>query len=115
MNLKTIFFLLLSLSLLSNPANSGTATGVVTGYIPYSSGSEALFFIKVTNHTNGPACNVTGRFTMTSANAKYQSTNVAIIAALAAGTNIIAKGYDTCNNWSNAEDLNYICFGDIPC
>jgi len=101
--------------IISGQAIAGTAKGKVTGYIPYSTGSQEIIFVQVQNHLDSPDCNVTTRFTMTSNNPKFKSTNSALLAAYISGTQITAKGLGTCNNFGNSEDLKYICMGDIPC
>lgn len=53
--LAASWFLLLPLV-----AVAGDAYGKITGYIPYSSGGEEIFCIRVQN-TNGAACNTTSR------------------------------------------------------
>lgn len=104
------------LVLISTNSLAGTATGKVTGYIPYSTGSSEIIFVQVENHVNSPTCNSTSRFTMLSTNPKFKSTNAALLAAFMSGTQIKAMGLDTCKNYSNSEDLNYVCLGGtIPC
>jgi hypothetical protein len=107
--------LLVTLLLLSTNTFAGTALGKVTGYIPYSTGGKELLFVKIEAHVDSPTCNVTGRFTMSSSDLKYESTNAALLAAFMSGATVRAKGRNTCNNWSNSEDLSYVCLGSIPC
>ena len=111
--MKVAISLLLIIS--SSLSFAGSATGKITGYIPYSSGQEELLFIKVENIVSSPTCNTTSRFTMRGDNIKYKSTNAAVLAALMAGTPVIAKGKGVCSNFSNSEDLEYICLGSTPC
>lgn len=105
----------LVLSLFSIASFGGTATGKVVGFIPYSSGSEEMFFIKVENISAPVSCNTTSRFTMKSSNPRFKSTQATVLAALMAGTQVTANGLGSCNSWSNSEDLDYICLGAIPC
>lgn len=93
---------------------AGDASGKITGYIPYSTGGEDIFFIRVQN-TNGAACNTTSRYTMNSSNQKFEGTRAAVMAAYLAGVSVRVKGLGTCNNFSNSEDMRYICLGDTPC
>lgn len=94
---------------------AGTGTGKVIGYIPFSSGSEEVFFIKVENLSNSPDCNNSSRFTMKSSDPKFKATQAAVLAALMSGMEVRATGLGTCNHFSNSEDLQYICLGNIPC
>jgi len=104
--------LLISFAAFSDP---GVGTGKVTGIIPYKNGSDEMFFIKTENISNSPSCNVTSRFTMTSADPAFKGTYSAVLAALMSGMEVKATGHGTCNNYSNSEDLWYICLGDTPC
>ena len=107
--------LMISLVFFCSPIFAGSAIGKTTGYFPYSKGNEELIFVKVENYTNVPACNVTSRFTMASSNPKFQSINSALLSAFISGIKVKIKGYSTCDNFSNSEDIKYICLGDIPC
>ncbi len=111
MKISIIAFLLL----ITEACLAGSATGKIVGYIPYSSGNEEIMFIKVENITGAASCNTTSRFTMRSNNPRYKATQAAALAAFMAGTTVKAKGLDSCNNWGNSEDLNYVCLGSIPC
>ncbi len=93
----------------------GIGTGKVTGLIPYTHGTDEMFFVKIENISGTPACNVSSRFTMTSAYPAYKGTYSAILAALMSGMEVKATGHGTCNNSSNSEDLRYICLGETPC
>ena len=109
-------YITISLAILFSATSfAGTASGKITGYIPYSTGQNGLFFIKVENAVNTPTCNTTTRFTMRNDNPKYNSTNAAVLAALMAGTTVVVKGNGTCDNFGNSEDLAYICLGSTPC
>jgi hypothetical protein len=101
--------------LISTVAFAGIGTGKITGIIPYSSGGNEMFFIKVENLSDTPTCNVTTRFTMKSDNPAYKGTYAAVLAALMSGMTVKATGHNTCNNFSNSEDLRYICLGNTPC
>ncbi|HEC19154.1 MAG TPA: hypothetical protein ENI97_07385 [Gammaproteobacteria bacterium] len=96
-------------------AEVGYGTGKITGYLPYSYGQEEMFFIKMENFTGTPACNVTYRLTMKSSNPRFKATQAAVLSAFIAGIPVRATGLGTCNNFSNSEDLKYVCLGDIPC
>jgi len=96
-------------------SSPGIGTGKVTGIIPYKNGSNEMFFIKIENVSNSPSCNDTSRFTMTSADPSFKGTYSAVLAALMSGMEVRATGLGTCNNFSNSEDLHYICLGDTPC
>jgi len=108
--------LLAALCLLSPTLYAGTSTsGVITGFSPYSSGTTQIILFKTSTLANTPACNFTQRFAMNSNNPRFANTVSAVMAAYAAGKPVQVKGLDTCNVWGNAEDLDYICVGDMPC
>ena len=109
------YTLLLFSLLISSVAFGGVGTGKVTGIIPYSSGTDEMFFIKLENISSTPACNGTSRFTMKSTHPAYKGTYSAVLAALMSGMTVRATGKGTCNNFSNSEDLMYICLGVTPC
>lgn len=112
---KFVLTLLSLLFTLPTIAEPGIGTGKVTGYIPYNSGTEEMFFIKIENISGTPNCNTTSRFTMKSSDPKFKGTRAAVLAALMSGMKVRATGHGTCNNLSNSEDLRYICLGDTPC
>jgi hypothetical protein len=98
------------------PASAGTFIGVITGYIPYSTGTTAVLFVAGNgSYTNAPSCNTTSRFTMTSGSPRYQATLAAIIAAQASGAQVKIHGLGTCANWTNSEDIDHICVGSVAC
>lgn len=109
------FIFLLALITISSTAIAGNATGKIIGFIPYAQGTEEIFFINVENLTGTPSCNNSLRFTMKGSDPKFKATQAAVLAAFMAGTQVIAKGAGTCNNFGNSEDLNYICLGYTPC
>ena len=95
--------------------SAGAGTGKVLGYIPYSTGGQELFFIKMEQQLDIPACNTSQRLTMPASDPRFKSTQAAVLAALMAGTPVVAKGKGTCNNFGNSEDLDYVCLGNTPC
>lgn len=96
-------------------AHSASETGKIIGYIPYTLGSEEMFFIKLDKNDNAEQCNTYGRFTMTSSNPRFKSTQAAVLAAFMAKTEVTVRGLGSCNNSQGSEDMNYICLGVIPC
>ena len=111
---KVIALLILTFPVITL-AEVGYGTGKITGYLPYSYGAEEMFFIKMEIFSGTPACNVTGRLTMKSSNARFKATQAAVLAAFLAGIPVRATGLGTCENFVNSEDLKYVCLGDIPC
>jgi hypothetical protein len=113
----TLVFAAIAISVCS-AVYAATAHGRVLGFMPFSSGTTEMFFIKmeiIQNAPQTPACNTTERFTMTSTNTRYKQTFAAILSAYHAESPVRVYGAGTCNNWSNAEDIAYICVGDISC
>lgn len=107
--------LIFGICLFSSIVSAGNATSKITAYIPYSSGNEEMFFIYMSNFTDKVTCNTTSRFTMKSSNPKFKATQAAVLAAYFAKTDVHAKGLGTCSNFSNSEDLNYLCLGISNC
>lgn len=110
--------LLLGLALVANSAMAfETGTGTVTGFIPGNVGAGTSVFVFQTssNSTPSTSCNTTQRFAIASTNPQYSSTVAAVIAAFASGAPVTAFGLGTCDVVSNAEDLNYMCVGTLPC
>lgn len=106
-----MFFAALSFNVLA-----GTGTGIVTGVTPYTKGSgEKLFFIRVESKENSPSCNTTNRFALSNTDPSFNATLSALLAAYHAKTEVVVKGKDSCSYWSNSEDIDYVCFGDIAC
>lgn len=107
---------LLGLTLAATTAAAGTGTGTVTGFIPGNVASGTAVFVFQTS-SNSPlaSCNQTQRFAIASTNPQYNSTVAAVIAAFASGASVTAIGLGTCNVVGNAEDLNYVCVGTLPC
>lgn len=103
---------------LYSTALAATAQGRVLAIMPLSLNNDELFFIKVETMQSSPAtpaCNTTGRFTMLSTSARYKPTFAVLLAAYHAQTPIWVYGAGTCNNWSNSEDIAYICSGETSC
>lgn len=95
---------------------SGSGTGSILGYIPSTTGSAQEFFVVSTSAITGtPSCNTSSRFALSSADPKYKSTLASVMAAFYSGAQVHIVGNGTCNVFSNAEDIAYICFGSIPC
>lgn len=96
---------------------AGTGTGKITGIIPYASGGDEILLIKIENTSSDtPSCNTTIRFAMkNTGNLNFKSTQVAALAAMMAGSNVIIRGGNTCDAWGNAETLLYLCVGNISC
>ena len=104
-------------ALLVTPAQAnGLGTGRITGWAPSTSGGNPEFVVlSVETITGTPPCNTTARFSISSTDPKYKTVVAGIIAAFHAGTPVRVFGLGTCNVWSNAEDVTYICFGNVAC
>jgi hypothetical protein len=92
-----------------------TATGLITGYIPYVDGGNVeIIFVRVDNNPVG-GCNTSGRFVMRASDARFRATRAAIIAAFHAQTPVTIKYSQSCSVWENSWDMHYICIGSTPC
>ncbi|PTQ90496.1 hypothetical protein [Agitococcus lubricus] len=112
--MKKLLFILAALSSVS--AYAGTSTGgTITGFSPYSSGTVEILIFKTSTLTGTPACNTTQRFAINSNNIRYSNTTAAVMTAYSANKIVQVKGLGTCNVWGNAEDVDVICVGDMPC
>jgi hypothetical protein len=96
-------------------ASAGTATGVVTGYVPFNDATTAIFLFRVDSLSGAPPCNTSARFAISDSDPKYKETVAAVMSAYATGASVYAVGHGTCNTWSNSEDLYYFCVGTISC
>ena len=105
----------IGLVLVATTAVAGSGSGTVTGFIPGSAGSTAIFVFEASSVSGSPACDTTQRFAIASSSPHYNSTVAAVMAAYGTGASVNAVGLGTCNVLPNAEDLNYVCVGTIPC
>lgn len=112
-DMKRLTFLIFLL--LPSLAVAGTGSGKIVGYIPYSTATKEMFFIKVETLGNTPACNTTARFAMRDDNLRYKMTQAAALAAFMSGTKVTVRGLGTCNAAGNSEDISYMCLGTTPC
>ena len=114
--MKKIITIGLCALLITTAQAAGLGTGVITGYAPSTSGGAPEFIVfSVEILTGTPACNTTARFSISSTDAKYKTVVAGIMAAFHTGTPVRVVGFGTCNIWSNAEDVSYVCFGNVPC
>jgi hypothetical protein len=96
-------------------AHAQTATGQITGYIPFAdSGNVEIIFVRIENNPVG-GCNTTGRFVMRASDARFRATRAAVIAAFHAQTPVTINYSQTCKVWENSWDMNYMCVGSTPC
>lgn len=114
MNKYLLVFLLTLPTIVLSATHAGRNTGVVTGYIPYSNAGKEVFFVKITNSSTS-GCNTTGRFAIDDDSERFDVTRSAVIAAYHAQTPVTIVFKASCDTWSNATDINYMCFGNIPC
>lgn len=105
------------LSVVTTVAVAGSGSGTVTGFIPGNVSGTSVFVFQTSSNPSSSAasCNGTLRFAMASTNPQYSSTVAAVMAAYASGSPVIAVGTGSCTVLPNAEDLNYVCVGTIPC
>jgi hypothetical protein len=105
------------LSVVTSAAMAGSGSGTVTGFIPGNASGTSVFVFQTSSNPSSSAtsCNTTLRFAMASTNPQYSSTVAAVMSAYASGAPVIAVGTGSCTLLSNAEDLNYVCVGTIPC
>ena len=112
------YLLLLSLLVLSaevfSASFAGRNTGVITGYIPYSNAGKEIFIVKITNSSTS-GCNTTGRFAISSDSDRFEVTRSAVISSYHAQAPVTIVFNKGCTAWPNATDINYMCFGNIPC
>lgn len=105
----------IGLALVATTAVAGSGSGTVTGFIPGNAGGSAIFVFQASSVSGSPACDTTQRFAIASTSPHYNTTVAAVIAAYGTGASVNAVGLGTCNVLLNAEDLNYVCVGSIPC
>lgn len=97
----------------STPADAGTGRGVLLGVLPYSCSPAECFFVQSTTNSGLPSCNTSGRFVISVSDPKYKTVVATLLAAYHAQTPVTLYGAGTCSTWSNAEDLAYVCVGDM--
>jgi len=105
------------LAMLATAAIAGSGSGLVTGFIPGNPQGTTVFVFATTTvvDTSSTRCNTTLRFAIASTDPKYKETIAAVLEAHATGTPVTAVGTGNCTILGNAEDLNYLCVGTIPC
>jgi len=109
---------LLLMFVATSAAMAGSGSGTITGFIPGNVASGATVFVFQTSSNPtppNPGCNTSLRFAIASTNPQYSSTVAAVMTAYASGAQVIAIGTGYCTVVPNAEDLNYVCVGSIPC
>jgi hypothetical protein len=95
-------------------AHAAALIGHVTGYANVSSGSTPTLLIKI-DTAEKVGCNTTGRFAISSADVRYKATLPSVIAAHATQAQVKISYDETCDLWSNAFNLNFVCVGDVAC
>jgi hypothetical protein len=106
---------LMATTAVAGSGQTGLATGVVTGFISGDPSGTAIFVFTTATWSTWASCNTTQRFVLSSTDPKYKDAVATILEAHATGTPVTAIGSGSCNALSNAEDLNYVCVGAIPC
>jgi len=106
----------IGLAVSSSAQASGSASGLITYFVPFVSGGVEMFAVRLTTMSTLPACNTATRFVMSAADPKFRTTVAALLGAHFSGTSIFIHGQGTCTTYDNAsEDLAYICLGTDPC
>lgn len=111
--MKIVIFLL-TFILSSFNALAARQVGKITGIIPYESYGKKIVIFKIENNI-AQGCNVTGRFAFDESKKNFDLMSSAILSAFHAGTTVQVEYSNSCNAWGNSYDIQYICFGDIPC
>ena len=114
MKKRWLAVLLFATTAMAQGTGPGTGTGTITGFIP-GNVSGASVFVFQTSANTPTSCNRSFRFAIASTNPQYSSTIAAVMTAYASGAQVTAIGTGNCNVVPNAEDLNYVCVGSIPC
>lgn len=104
-----IFLLLISCNV-----SAEFQTGVINGYIPYSSEGQEKFIIQLKNNVSGGG-NTTSRFAIAESAANYDKIAAALMAAFHSKTPVTVSYQKTCNAWGNSYDFDFVCVGSIPC
>jgi hypothetical protein len=109
---RTLF--IASLLAIVSSAQAATLVGHVTGYANVSNGSTPTLLVKI-DTADKVGCNTTGRFAISSADVRYKATLPSVIAAHATQTQVKISYDETCDLWTNAYNLNFVCVGDAAC
>lgn len=107
--------MLMATGAVAQSGQPGLATGNVTGFIAGDSNGAAIFVFTTATWNAWASCNTTRRFVLSSSDPKYKDAVATILEAYATGASVTAIGLGSCNALGNAEDLNYVCVGTIPC
>ncbi len=107
-----VIFAVLMFSALA--ANADSQSGKIVGFVPYTKGGKEVFLFKFQGNNTG-GCNSSGRFAMDSTSLHFKATYAAILAAFNSQSDVFVAYSQSCNAWSNAWDVTYVCTGAINC
>lgn len=110
--MKKTIFVLLSLCALS--AHGDSQSGKVIGFLPYTNSGKEVLLLKVQGNNSG-GCNSSGRYAIDNTSPHFKMTYAAILAAFHSQTDVFVAYSQSCNSWSNAWDVTYVCSGGINC
>lgn len=104
-------FILMSLAF---SASAGRQVGEITGFVAFESGGVKKLTFKLVNNVSG-GCNTTARYTFDESLRNFDLMASTILSAYHAKSLVQVEYFESCNAWSNAYDVRYICVGDINC
>lgn len=106
--------MLVSLCLHAFSAHADSQLAKVVGFLPYTAaGKEVLLFKLQANNYGG--CNASGRYAIDSSSPHFKATYAAILSSFHAQNDVFVAYSQSCNSWSNAWDVAYVCVGSINC
>ncbi|WP_337914001.1 hypothetical protein [Vibrio cholerae] len=114
MKVKQAFWFMLMAILTAFNAHAARQVGKITGVIPYEASGKKIVIFKIENNI-AQGCNVTGRFAFDESKKNFDLMSSALLSAFHAGTTVHVEYSNSCKAWGNSYDIQYICFGDIPC
>jgi len=98
-------------------ARAGTGSGAVTNITPIVLNGTEMFVVTLSTMNESPTCDGSSpRFALSASDPKYKSVMALLLGAYFSGASVFARGLGTCNLYSSAEDLSYVCLnGGVPC
>jgi hypothetical protein len=102
--MRMVLFVGLFLALIPSLAQAGTGTGRVLKIANF----QGTVIITVESISGTPSCNTTNRIAISPSAPGYTSTVSMLTSAFLSGSRVSIAGKNTCDYWSNSEDLDYI-------